>query len=60
MEFLKLDSRRKYVPIKTSLSFPGISPADIQRYLELLTTKDQNSILDEFVAWLDKTHRKRR
>jgi Uma2 family endonuclease len=57
MQFLKLEETETYVPIKKSLSFPGVGPADIQRYLEMLTSKDENSILDAFLAWLDKKFR---
>jgi len=57
MRFLKLDANGEYVSIKKSLAFPGIAPADIQRFLDMLTTKDQNSIIDAFLAWLDKKFR---
>lgn len=53
LHFLKLNAKGTYVPVKLSLAFPMISPSDIQRYLDMLPTRDENSILDELVAWLD-------
>jgi Uma2 family endonuclease len=53
MQFLKLDPKRRYVSTKSSLAFPGVTPGDIQRFLDMLVSHDENSILDELVKWLD-------
>jgi Uma2 family endonuclease len=53
LQFLKLDARGNYTPVKRSLAFPRLAPADLQRYLDMLTTHDENAILDELIAWLD-------
>ena len=37
---------------KHSLVFPFIEPAQLQRYLDELTEKDETTILREFVAWV--------
>ena len=60
MEFLKLDSKGGYVPLKQSSAFPRVTPADISRFLDLLATRDENSIIDELVAWLDATPRSKK
>jgi Uma2 family endonuclease len=49
--FLKL-TRGNYRPIKRSLAFPTVVPADIVRFTTLMEEKDENSILRDFVKWL--------
>lgn len=60
ISFLKLDAKAAYAPIKRSVAFPPVSPADIQRYLDMLSTRDENSILEELVEWLDSAPRSRK
>jgi Uma2 family endonuclease len=59
LEFLQLDDQGAYSPLKRSLAFPRVSAADIQRFLDMLATRDQNTILDELIAWLDTLHAKK-
>jgi Uma2 family endonuclease len=49
--FLKL-ARGNYRPLKRSLAFPMLVPADVARFTTLMEKKDENSILREFVRWL--------
>ena len=49
--FLKL-TRGHFRPIKHSLAFPMVAPADILRFTTLMEKKDENSILRDFVKWL--------
>lgn len=53
LHFLKLDAKGSYLPVKHSPAFPRVAPADMQRYLDMLPTHDENSILDALIAWLD-------
>ena len=59
LEFLKLDAKGVYSPLKRSLAFPQVAPTDIERYLDLLAATDENTILDELMAWLDKPRAKK-
>jgi Uma2 family endonuclease len=51
--FLKL-ARENYRTIKSSLAFPTIVPDDILRFTSLMEKHDENSIVRQFIKWLDK------
>jgi Uma2 family endonuclease len=55
--FLKLTGG-DYRSIKQSLAFPTISPDDIARFISLMEKKDENSIVRDFVAWIERDKRK--
>lgn len=54
LEFLRLDDKGSYLPLKRSVAFPRVSAKDIERFLNMLATADQNTILDGLIDWLDK------
>jgi Uma2 family endonuclease len=53
LTFYKADGKGSYSAIKKSVAFPFFTAAEVQRYVEMLTLMDENSIMDELVAWLD-------
>lgn len=51
--FYALQPQGDYTEIAVSAAFPQVTPADLQRHLDLLATLDENSVLDALVEWID-------
>ncbi len=52
LHFLHLTSTQNYEPMETSLAFPALRVADIQRFLKLDPAKDETSLMREFRDWV--------
>jgi Uma2 family endonuclease len=52
LEFFGRQSDGKYLAIPTSLAFPGVTAADVLRFLQLCDKEDENSIVRTFRAWV--------
>jgi Uma2 family endonuclease len=52
LQFLKLGLDGNYHPIDRSDALPRLSPADIERFLAMFGTLDENSVLRKFQDWL--------
>lgn len=57
LRFLKRVSDAGYTPIATSLAFPPLRSADLQRFLDLAETKHEYDIMQEYVTWLRNAKR---
>lgn len=53
LQFLGRSEAGEYKAIDASLAFPLVRPADVQRFVAQLYQVDENSIIKEFLAWLD-------
>lgn len=53
LQFYRL-SRKKYLPIKSSLSFPGLVSEVVEQLVHKQRTTQENAIVREFIAWLRK------
>jgi Uma2 family endonuclease len=60
VQFLKLDSKGTYTPVSHSVAFPRVASADIRRFLNMLSSQDENTILDSWVSWLDSRQRQKK
>ncbi|MBI3467807.1 MAG: Uma2 family endonuclease [Planctomycetes bacterium] len=52
--FYLLDPSGNYVKADRSLAFPMLQPEDINRFLDLRHTMDENSLIRSFVEWIRK------
>lgn len=52
LQFLALGEDKKYTPIERSLSFPELTPADIQQFLDRRLELDETSLVAEMRAWV--------
>ena len=53
--FYGLDPSGNYVKADRSLAFPKLKPEDINRFLDLRHTMDENSLIRLFVEWVRET-----
>jgi Uma2 family endonuclease len=54
LRFYRLADSAEYRPAKTSLAFPQLSSADMNRFLKRLDELDENAVVWEFAEWLKK------
>jgi Uma2 family endonuclease len=52
LHFLRRASEAGYEPVETSLAFPQLRAADLQRFLDEPLSKDEYDIMRDYVAWL--------
>jgi Uma2 family endonuclease len=52
--FYLLDESGSYVMSERSLAFPMVQPEDINRFLDLRHSMDENSLIRAFVEWIRK------
>jgi Uma2 family endonuclease len=52
LTMLQLQPDRRYRPCETSLSFPGLRPADVERFVELAQTMDKLRWAREIRDWV--------
>jgi Uma2 family endonuclease len=50
--FLVLKRGSKYSESATSRVFPRLTPADVQRFVEMIVDKDENDLLRQFRKWV--------
>lgn len=58
IQFLALGSDGEYSPIERSLSFPFLTPADITRHLDRLTSEPTDDVIVAFARWAKKQKKK--
>lgn len=53
LECLHLANDR-YIIRKNSIAFPMLEPAELKRFISKLNTRDENTLIKDFIAWVRK------
>jgi Uma2 family endonuclease len=54
LSFHVLQPSGKYTPVKSSLTFAGLLPADVERIVSLRGQQEENAVIRQFRAWVQQ------